>query len=298
MSDRTPRRRRRARGDPRALGPCAPPVRGGSRRIAAGSRWSRRGAAWGARTLAVGLLGAGLLSSGCLATKYRMARKETPPPAVLNLAVNQPPVAAVLNTVIIYQGPGSWKRAAFWDEYVVTLRNEGDRPLTVTAATLTDYAGVPRAPGTDPWALEKQSKTLERKYRDAGVAFARNAGPGVVILSAGLAGVGAAGIMSAGAATVAAGTLVALPAYYVTVWAINSHNKAAVVAEFNRRRLVLPLTLAPGEQRTGSLFFPMVPDPRALDLRWTDGEIRIPLEPLRGLHVKSPAPPPAPKPRS
>lgn len=295
MSDRTPIRRRTARRDPEAAGQPPPSVQEELRRTGAGRPGTRRGAVAGF-VLAAGLLGTGTLWSGCLATKYRMARKDTPPPAALNLAVTQPPVAAVLNTVIIYQGPGSWKRAAFWDEYVVTLRNVGDRPLTVTAATLTDYAGVPRDPGAEPWALEKESKTLERKYRDAGVAFARNAGPGVIILGAGVAGVGAAGVFSAGATTVAAGTLVVLPAYYVTVWAINSHNKAAVVAEFNRRRLVLPLTLAPGEQRTGSLFFPMVPDPRALSLRWADGEIRIPLESLRGLHIKSPASPPAPKP--
>ncbi len=235
------------------------------------------------------LLSASVLLSGCVSAKYKMARKGTPPPVPLNLAVTQPPVATVLNTVIIYQGPGSWKRAAFWDEYVVTVRNQGDQPLTITSAVLADSAGVTRDPRGDPWALEKESKTLEQKYRDAGVAFARNAGPGLVIAGAGVGGIAAAGAFSAAVGPIAVGTLVVLPVYYLTVWAINSDNKAAVVAEFNRRRLALPLVLAPGETRTGSLFFPMVPNPRSLGLRCAGDEVLIPLDSLRGLHVKAPA---------
>ncbi|HUJ42828.1 MAG TPA: hypothetical protein VLW52_04380 [Opitutaceae bacterium] len=242
---------------------------------------------------AAALLAAMLALSGCVSTKYKMARKDTPPPVLLNLVAAQPPVEAVLNTVIICQGPGSWKRQAFWDEYVITVHNQGAQPLTIASATLTDFAGVSQAPGIDPWALEKQSKTLEQKYRDAGVAFVRTAGPGVVILGAGVAGVGTVGIFSASASGIAAGTLVALPVYYAAVWFINSENKAAVAAEFNRRRLSVPLTLAPGETRTGSLFFPMIPNPRSLSLRGSSGPadaaVVIPLETLNGLHVKTPA---------
>ena len=85
-----------------------------------------------------------------------------------------------------------------------------------------------------------------------------------------------------------------VPVYYITVVTINHRNKAAVVAEFNRRRLVLPLTLPPGGTRIGSFFFPMVPNPRSLGLRWStgpaSGESVLPLDFLHGLHVKNPAP--------
>jgi hypothetical protein len=216
-----------------------------------------------------------------------------------------------LNMVIIYQSPGSWKRAAFWDEYVVTIANRGDQPLTIGSATLTDSAGISHAPGTDPWALEKQSKTLEQKYRDAGVAFARNAGAGLVIVGV-AAGVGAAtatttvggslfaggtlgggaGVAALGAAAVA--SVVVVPVYFLAVASFNNDNKAGIVTEFNRRRFVLPLTLAPGETRIGSLFFPMIPSPRALTLRWSSGTtgdvLTLRLDSLRGLHVKVPAP--------
>src|SRR5271166_6506687 len=90
-------------------------------------------------------------------------------------------------TLISYGGPGSWKREALWDEYVVTLVNHGERPLTIDSATLADSAGTPYAPGSDPWALEKQSKKLEKQYRKNGQAFVRAAGPGVLIVGAGAA---------------------------------------------------------------------------------------------------------------
>lgn len=239
------------------------------------------------------VLGASGFLSGCISTKYKMARENTPPPRRLNLAATQPPLEVVLNMVIIYQGPASWKRAAFGDEYVVTISNQGGQPLTIASAALTDFAGTSHAPGTDPWALEKESKTLEQKYRAAGVAFLRNAGAGVVVVG-GFGGVAVAaggGVMAAGSAALAA-TGVAVPIYFLTVVAINSDNKAGIVAEFNRRRLAPPLTLVPGETRIGSLFFPMIPSPRALTLRWSSGTsgdgLTLPLDSLQGLHVKAP----------
>jgi hypothetical protein len=242
------------------------------------------------------LLATSVLLSGCVSTRYKMARSNTPPPALLNLVVTQPPLEAALNMIIVYQGPGSWKRAAFWDEYVVTVHNQSDRPLLLASAALADPIGFDRVAGANPWALEKESKTLEQKFRAAGVAFVRNVGPGVLIVGAGAGGVAAAGVgmtVSSGAVAVASATVVALPVYYLGVWAINSDNKAVIVAEFNRRRLALPLELAPGETRIGSLFFPMVPNPRSLALRWSDGttggELNLPLASVQGLHVRTPS---------
>ena len=231
-----------------------------------------------------------VLLSGCLSTKYKMARGNTPPPILLNLAAAQPPLKVALNMIITYKGPGSWKREAFWDEYVVSISNQGPQPLTIASATLADPVGASHAPGADPWALEKESKTLERKYRDAGIAFVRYTAPGVILAGAGV-GFAEASLFSAGAASAATVCLLALPVYYTGVIMINHHNKAAVGKEFCRRRLELPLTLSPGETRIGSFFFPMVPSPRTLSLRWASGdsgdEIQIPLASLHGLHIKA-----------
>jgi hypothetical protein len=232
---------------------------------------------------------------GCVATKYKLAKKNTPPIQLLNVHFpTSPPLQTTLASLIIYKGAGSWKREALWDEYVITIENQGDQPLTIDSATLVDSEGVPFAAGSDPWVLEKQSKKLEKQYRDHGEAFFRAAGPGVLIAGVGAATVSAAAGGSAvfiapavaGAAVV---TVVALPVYYLSVLGINHHNKKAVMTEFRRRRLPLPSLLAPGETRTGSLFYPMIRSPGSLSLRWSSessgAAAVLPLDVFHSLHV-------------
>lgn len=235
--------------------------------------------------------------AGCVATKYKLAKKNTPPVQLLNVAFPpSTPLQPTLTSLISYGGPGSWKRKALWDEYVLTLHNSGERPISIDSAMLTDSAGMLIATGNEPWALEKESKRLEKQYRDRGEAFMRAAAPGVLIVGTSAAVVSATAgsgyILSAAAATAfaaAATAVVVLPIYYVTVLGINHHNKKAVMAEFSRRRLRQPLTLAPDETRTGSLFFPMVRAPHSLELSWSSesasGQAELPLDFLSGLHV-------------
>lgn len=248
-----------------------------------------------ARSVAV-LLIFTLVSAGCVTSGYRAAPKNTPSPQLLNVGFTPGRFDAQLVGVITYNGPGSWKRNAFWDEYVVRVRNAGSEPVTITAPGLTDSAGTAQAAGDAPWALEKKSRTLERQYRSQGIAFVRYTAPGLLIVGTGAAAIASAGVFSAAAATAAAATVVALPLYYIAVLTINHSNKGAMEREFTKRRLVMPLTLAPGEARTGSLFFPMVPGPRSLSLHWSDsasqGDAALELDFLRDLHLKQPAPSP------
>jgi len=225
----------------------------------------------------------------CLTTEYRASRRDTLPAAPLNLEATQPPLAASLRTLIVYDGPGSWKRQALWDEYVLTVRNQGDAALVITAASLIDYAGARRQPGDDPWQLEKESQTLEQRYLRDGIAFARSEIPDAPVFGAGAVGDAAGTLFSSVSATASSASVVGLPVYYLVVYGVNRNNKATAAAEFARRRLVLPLTLFGGESQTGSLFLPMAPNPQALVLRWsgvgTANEMVLPLSRLRGLHA-------------
>jgi hypothetical protein len=232
--------------------------------------------------------------TGCVAIKYQMTGKDSPPPVLLTLGTSRPPIDLNLRAAIIYEGPGSWKRDALWDEYVVTIRNRGDQPVTLTGASLVNLSGSSEAPGSDPWDLEKASQTLEQRYRRAGIAFARGSVPRAILAGASSATAASGGVIAGGVAAAAAVSVVALPVYYVVVWKLNGRNKAAVNAEFARRRIALPVTLAAGEQLTGSLFFPMVPSPQSLKLQWSDGptsdELVLTLKALHGLHVTLPEP--------
>jgi hypothetical protein len=93
-------------------------------------------------TVVIATLVAALLClCGCVATKYKLAKKGAPPPQLLSVDFPPaPPLQPTLSTVISYRGPGTWKREALWDEYVVTLENRGDQPVTVDSATLADAA--------------------------------------------------------------------------------------------------------------------------------------------------------------
>src|SRR5208283_5705413 len=106
------------------------------------------------RSATAASLGATLLLSGCVSSGYLKARKDTPPPQLLNVPFAPGRLEAALNAVITYNGPGSWKRDAFWDEYVVTLHNPGGQILTITAVELTDLSGTARTAGDKPWKLE------------------------------------------------------------------------------------------------------------------------------------------------
>ena len=238
------------------------------------------------------MLAAVLLSAGMLL--YQTAQAGTPLLVPVNLATVQPPAAMVLHTIITSDGPGSWTREAFWDEYVVTLSNQGTQPLTIASAALTDSAGTNHAPGARLKALAKESRILEQECRDAGVTFVRNAGVRVVAAGGGVRLVGVSGgALAAGAGLAAAAAAVPVPYEYIRK-IDKSNNQNSIVAEFTRRCLALPLLLAPGEARVGSLFFPMVPNPRALSLRWSSGtsggELTLPLDSVHGLHVPAAAP--------
>jgi len=254
---------------------------------------SLRRAAVGRSIVGLAALAAAVALSACVATKYQMTGRHDPP-VLLDLNASQPPLVFRLRATIVYNGPGSWKQDALWDEYVATVQNQGDTVMSLTEVALVDLAGSDCRPGNDPWALEKESQSSEERYRRTGVAFARGEIPQALISGAGAATAASGGAVAGGVATVAAASVVALPVYYVVVWGVNYKNRAAVNAEFARRRMALPVTLAVGETRTGSFFFPMTPSPQSLRLRWSSGsavsEVALSLKPLQGLHGIAPPP--------
>lgn len=233
--------------------------------------------------------------AGCVsAGKYRAARPDTPRAQMLNIAFPPAPLQSTLATLIVCGGPGSWKREALWDEYVVMLRNPGTEPVTLTAAELTDFADNARSCGADPWKLEGQSKALCKEYDRAGVTFIRSATPAVLTIGGFAAGSAAtAALLSTSTVTITVLqgplALVTVPGYIIGRTLANREDKSDIEAEFNIRRLVLPVTLAPGQTRTGCLFFPMVPNPRALRLDWRfahgQGAAVLDLAFLHGLHA-------------
>lgn len=245
------------------------------------------------RSIAV-LFSATLLLTGCVSSKYQAASALGTRPQEMNINLDGGPVESRLDSIIVYQGPGSWKKSAYWDEFLVTFTNDSDQAVTLTAASLVDYAGTNVSAGMDPWQLEKASRSQRNRYNQAGVNFALNT-LGYAALTYGAAGAG----MLVGAAMtstwggLAAGATVGLAAVPVTaivVYANNQKHKHQIEKEFSCRRIAMPIALAPDESRNGSLFFPMTVSPASLRLEWARGGDRgfstLPLPMLAGMHRK------------
>jgi hypothetical protein len=267
----------------------------------------------------LGLVGAALVilaSSGCGSMARYRAAENAPPAQLLNRSFSPAPVSASLASVIVYHGPGSWKRDALWDEYVVVAKNPGDVPVTLTAVELEDAAQPARVAGDDPWKLEMESAALARGASPSETEFAKEALPmgfaagfGIEYsafahwavsvfrrpsqqdlpfwirerLFAPYTGAGHDWIAFSRSVGYAYAPL--LIAEHVIA---NREDSSDIEADFRMRRFALPFTLAPRQARAGAFFFPMSQNPRALKLRWQrdgeSGETQVTLEFLRDVH--------------
>lgn len=219
------------------------------------------------------LCAASVLLGGCLSSKYRSAPKDTPPAPALNVDATDSELGATVESIVIFHGPGSWKRNAYWDEYVVTVTNVGTAPVVLESATLVGIAERRIAPSTDPWTLERDSKAAAKEnfwlppgsgpQIGGGVtAFSISVGAGAVF-GASISG----GFVSAGTGALIGGAVLAVAAAPVVGGATlyrNAIHRSQIAREFNERRLRLPVTLGPGERIRGSLFFVITPAPREL----------------------------------
>jgi hypothetical protein len=259
------------------------------------------------RPVVCALLAAVPLLAACVSKDFQTAPKKTPPAVAINQQAQQPPLVAVLHTVIYFHGPGSWKREAYWDEYVLSIVNQSATPLDIDSASLASSVIATQAPGSDPWALEKQShKILKDQSLSRTIVAGAGVTVGTVALEAGVTTLAATAVATGSAAAVAGATvaLVALPAFVVGSGIRRFTAPHEIQKEFNLRRLALPLQLKPGEMLQGSLFFPITPGPQHLDVNFRNGALSqtltIDLAPLSSLHFNdspSAAPAAAPAPR-
>lgn len=240
-------------------------------------------------------IGSILALTGCVSTKYKLAKKNTPPPIALNLSVGQAAVEVTVHAVIVYEGPGSWKRKAFWDEYVLTIANRSDAPLSIESAAVVDFQENQIPAGSDPWQLEKESKTWWQNVKSSETGRLLTLGAGTFVAGAAFMVVAPAVIWggsgaAAGAAAGFAVAAVALPVYAVASVVGNISGRHKIEAEFNRRRLVLPANIPAGQIVQGSLFFRITPGPKRLLLHGRANgvprDMVLDLAPLAGLHFK------------
>jgi len=232
--------------------------------------------------------------SGCGSTKYRMVENPAVPESRAATKVNAAGLELELLAVIVFDGAGSWKRKAYWDEYAVRLTNNGTAPFLLTGAVLGDVLDREVRPGGDPWALEKAGRKHEAHLQNCGApAFAELSAMSRKKRAAATAGATAlvAGVLAAGPVALYAGTAAVMVAAPVAIsnWIFTDPgNRRLVAQEFKRREIGLPRELPSGGSVTGSLFFPLTPGPEFFAITAQSGGaevmLKITLPELAELH--------------
>jgi hypothetical protein len=169
------------------------------------------------------------------------------------------------------------------------LVNPGPEPLVIDSVTLVDGLSQDQVPGNDPWTLETLSRENIKKFEHRGRRVLAGVGLGVawgmspaIALGGGLSG-------SATMALAGVTTFFAVPAIVVTNFVVNKHAKRDIKAEFDRRRMALPLELPANGIKAASIFFPISPGPQRLLVNGHSGDKNfstvIDLSALSGLHL-------------
>ena len=204
--------------------------------------------------------------------------KSPPPPAVLNLTGTHPAAEVTLHTVIATGGPNTWAPDAPWDEYVLTIINRSAAPFTLESARVFDLLDRSHGSDVDPQKLSIRSRENWRVYQTARVP--------VFPKRLELTGTEKALVVPAAILEIAN------PVEWILLpvgSAIGQERARKTRKEFADRQLTLPLLLQPGQSATGSVFFPMIPGPRRLELQGLNGgkpvQISIQLTGLSRLHL-------------
>lgn len=198
-------------------------------------------------------------------------------------------LAASIDAVLVRNGPGAWSRDADWDEYVVRVRPIGAESIQVREVALFDALDIRLATLSDRDALVEGTSQLEKRYGESGKLVKSEDGTWRIVAGGALATVGVAGVVTlssasflGGSAAAAGGAAILLPVLIVGGGVmlgsgiVRAVNNSRVNEEIVRRRTVLPLKADAGRDARLTLFFPMTPLARQVEIVYADA---------RGEHV-------------
>ena len=250
--------------------------------------------------LAVVLLGAALLG-GCGGTK--VLKEPQPMQATQPLAENADRrVSAILDWVIVREGPGTWAKNADWDEYLLRVSNLSEQPIRITRLVLVDSLNTLIDSQPSRKKLVKGSKKTTRRYKDYGLKVKAGQGAGTMLVAGAAVtavGVSAASAVaygsilsgtSAGGAGAAVGGILLLGPAIAVGGVIRGANNSAVNKQIESRQTQFPLDLPAMEEAALDVFFPLAPSPQRVELTYADdtGEHVLLIDTqasLTGLHI-------------
>lgn len=206
-------------------------------------------------------------------------------------------VTATLDWIIVRDGPGTWAKNAFWDEYLLRFSNESDQPVRLMELIIVDSLDTRISAHHGRKQLVKGSKQTVRRYKESGMtvtaASGQLYGTAAIAMTTGavLGAMSGGAFVGAGTAVAAGAVLVAAPVLAVG-GLVRGVNNGAVNTQIEERQTILPLDVPAGDELALDVFFPLGPSPQTVELTYTDatGEYLIVLHTsavLNGLHIES-----------
>lgn len=225
-------------------------------------------------------------------------------------------VSIDIDWIIVSNGPGSWAENAYWDEYLIAVRNIGSDILSITDVVVFDSKGNRILPLSNRKKLVKKSKKLIRKYKEDEIDVHPGMGSGQLLATGGaltvtgvsigyaaastMAPYGGASAGATAAGVVGVGLILAGPVVAVAA-IIRASNNSEVDKEIKDRRTILPAALDTANSSRLHLFFPIAVSPSHLVVRYEVAgkhqEVTIDTrDQLMGLHlgtvpISAPIPP-------
>jgi len=234
--------------------------------------------------------------SGCGGTK--VLKEAQPIQTTQPLAtVSDQQVTAILDWVIVRDGPGTWAKNADWDEYLLRIRNLSDQPIQVIRVIVVDSLDTRIESQPKRKQLVKGSKQTARRYKDSGIKVKAGRGAGTMLVAGAavtvIGVVAVSGATVAGSAGAAAGGLLLLGPALAVGGIVRGVRNSAVNKQIEQRQTVLPLELSAGEELPLNVFFPLAPSPGMVEISYTDvtGEHSLTIDTstsLNGLHIGDP----------
>ena len=192
---------------------------------------------------------------------------------------NDPRITAALDWIVVRNGPGSWSKNANWDEYIISVANQSQQDMQITAIQVVDSLETTLDPINDRKKLVKASKKTAKRYKNSNIKVKAGAGTGTLLAagatmtllgaaSASAAGAGAlaSGAAVGGGASAAIGGLVLLGPVLVVSGFIRAGHNEAISEKIEELHTPLPYDISSEEARRMHVFFPLAPSPRRVVL--------------------------------
>ena len=223
------------------------------------------------------------------------------------VGVKNPEISVDIDWIIVKDGPGSWAKNAYWDEYLFSIHNLLSQPLFISEVAVYDSKGHRILPLSNRKKLVKGSKKTIRRYKEFDIDVTPGSGSGQLLALGGAVTVTAAGVVytvtstggpyvfgSAGmakAAAVGAGIVIAAPIVGVAA-IVQASNNSQVNEEIKHRQTKLPIKVDADTSLKMSLFYPIAPSPSHVIVNYeiadTSHQLRIDtLQELMGLHLNT-----------